>query len=221
MTHDDLPATTSADDRAVRRRSLIATGAWTVPVVALATAAPAAAASPSPAVCLSIAESYQWGRQDNGNGYEGPYGGPSGFEEDDGVVFFRQGLDNEKVGLGDDLVVTLGGYMPVTRGTTYTFAFRAGGNKSRGVPRLARGPQSVQFEIEGAVVSPVYSTDTSEIAGVQLSKEFSWGDYSFAWVADRTGAVSVSWRFIVPGKRFSQRVSADDIRVTMPVVTCS
>ncbi|ROQ03623.1 hypothetical protein EDF54_3099 [Rathayibacter sp. PhB93] len=217
MTHDETPATTSADDRAVRRRSLVATGVWTLPVVAMATAAPGAAASPSPAVCPSIAEAYQWGRLDNGNGYQGP----SGFEEEDGVVFFRQGLDNEKWFLGRDLDVTLGGYMPVTTGTTYTFAFRASGNKARGVPNLVRGAQYVRFEIEGAVVSPVYSTDTSQVGGVQLSKDFSWGDYSFKWVATTTGAVNVRWHFTVPGKRLTERLADDDIRVTMPVITCS
>ncbi|QHF22727.1 hypothetical protein GTU73_01025 [Rathayibacter sp. VKM Ac-2804] len=217
MTHDDLTATTSADDRAVRRRSLVATGVWTLPVVAMATAAPSAAASLSRAVCPSIAEAYQWGRLDNGNGTQGP----SGFEEEDGVVFFRQGSDNAKWFLGVDLDVTLGAYMAVTTGTTYTFAFRAGGNTARGIPSVARGPQSVRFEIEGAVVSPVYSTDTSQISGVQLSKEFSWGDYSFEWVAKTTGAVNVRWHFTVPGKRSSQRLGFDDIRVTMPVITCS
>jgi hypothetical protein len=215
MAHDDDRPTTSDGRSAVERRTLVAGGVWTVPVVALAVAAPAASASPAP--CPSVTDPAQWRRYDNGYGYHGA----SGIEEKGGAVFFYQQADDSGSAEGFDLEVWWGARLPVVAGTAYTFLYRAGGSYAQTGDDRTRGPQYARLEIDDVPISPNYSTDTSQYGDVQLTKDFSFVDYSTRWTANTTGSVQLMWHFIVPGRKGVRTDANDDIRITLPLIACS
>ncbi|QHF22726.1 hypothetical protein GTU73_01020 [Rathayibacter sp. VKM Ac-2804] len=106
-------------------------------------------------------------------------------------------------------------------GTSYTFLYRAGGKWGQTLSAATWGAQYARLEIDGAVVSRVYSTDTSQVAGEQLTKDFSFIDYSTLWVAKTTGSAQLVWHFTVPGRRGVKTEANDDIRITLPLIVCS
>ncbi|ROS22095.1 hypothetical protein EDF22_3601 [Rathayibacter sp. PhB127] len=215
MAHDDDRPTTSDGRSAVERRTLVAGGVWTVPVVALAVAAPAASASPAP--CPSVTDPAQWRRTDNGYAYQGA----SGIEEKDGYVYFLQQADDAASYEGLNLEVWFRAALPVVAGTTYTFLYRAGGEYGQTRDPRTHGPQYARLEIDGAAVSPDYSTDTTQYGTVQLTTDFSFVDYSSLWVAKTTGIVQLTWHFVVPGRKGRRTDANDDIRITLPLIACS
>ncbi|TDX81680.1 hypothetical protein EDF35_1350 [Rathayibacter sp. PhB151] len=216
MAHDDDTRATASDGaRAVGRRALVAGGVWTLPVIALATAAPAAAASPAP--CPTVTDPSQWRRTDNGYAYQGA----SGIEEKDGDVYFLQQADDAASFEGLNLEVWFRAALPVVAGTTYNFLYRAGGEHGQTRDPRTRGAQYARLEIDGAAVSPDYSTDTTQYGTVQLTTDFSFVDYSSLWVAKTTGIVQLTWHFIVPARRLWRTDANDDIRITLPYIACS
>lgn len=217
MTNDDddtLPAAPGGGG-AVHRRSLVAGGAWTLPVIAVATAAPAASASPAP--CPAVTDPAQWQRYDNGHAYHGA----SGIEERDGAVFFLQQADDSATDQGLNLEVWWGAWLPVVARTGYTFLYRAGGSYAQTGDDRTRGAQYARLEIDDVPLSPNYSTDTTQYGDVQLTKNFSFLDYSTRWTAPKTGTVRLMWHFIVPGRKGVRTVANDDIRITLPLIACS
>ncbi|QHF22729.1 hypothetical protein GTU73_01035 [Rathayibacter sp. VKM Ac-2804] len=215
MTHDDEHPTTSDGHGAVERRTLVAGAVWTLPVVALATAAPAAAASP--AACPVLTDPSQWRRYSSGYGDHGA----STIREEGGRYLYYQEEDDSRSFEGLNLDVWWVAQLPVVAGTTYTFLYRAGGRYADSLTPATRGPQYARLEIDGAAVSPDYSTDTSQYGKVQLTTDFSLVDYSSLWVAKTTGTVQLIWHFVVPGRKGVTTDANDDIRITLPIITCS
>ncbi|RYB93777.1 hypothetical protein EUA93_05020 [Nocardioides oleivorans] len=183
------------------RRTLTRSAAWTVPVVAVATAAPAFAASP-----CNCPEFYFQGFPASGtlgNGWTltsstaSPGGGTDRFENGSFITV----ADPPALGT---LAVTAARSICVTSGRTYRFTYSWTAYLSN--PR----PQTSVLQVNGVTVNgSTIDTSTSTTAGTR----------SVTWLSNVTGNVTLSFVHTTVASLTSN--VGDDITITNIAGTCS
>ncbi|MGO2748935.1 MAG: hypothetical protein ACTIA6_02655 [Pseudoclavibacter sp.] len=198
--HHDSPSLT---------RRTVANGAiWTVPIIAMAVAAPAGAASRA---CPSVNDPSTWTTTYS---RELPPGArPAFFNQYGGTYIplsernsesFLSVQDARPLAEGDATVTLETTFTPVA-GTTYTFTFTA-----RGTGGEARG-QTLEILIGGAAVWS--GASRAGLGPTTIIR--AQANYSFTWRAPDSAPATLSYVFRMPATNGNN----DDIRVALPLVS--
>lgn len=206
--HDDQGLQASTSAAGLGRRRVVAGAAWTIPVLALATAAPLAAASPE---CPSIATPDGWTvvnsgplRVNTNPEYNNRFGGA--------LMPLPTNNANSYLSVQDRVVaqtatVTLSRTFTPVSGVTYTFTFDA-----RVTANLTTR-QLLQVFVGGT--SLFYRT-TQQAGGLPLlTPGVAGATYSFTWTAPNSSLTTFSYQFQIPQTSGDN----DDIRVSLPTIT--
>jgi hypothetical protein len=210
ITVGSTTTTRAGGSQRISRRTLVKGAAWSVPVIAAATAVPAHAASG--AVCPNITSPSVWGP------FEVASGTPGGRSEDVKGNFFEFWSEN-----GDTAttvaVIRKRAMISVQAGTTYTFTFQADMNYgnwdiTKAVPSaialVVNGTQIWQAQSRTGVL-PVWPSPTSP---------HNYGTYTATFTATTTGTIPVDINFTM-GTKPDPALANDDIRISTPTITCT
>ncbi|MFZ8755912.1 hypothetical protein ACO03V_00670 [Microbacterium sp. HMH0099] len=202
----------------MKRRTILAGAAWSVPVIAVATSAPAFAATET---CPNLSQPSSWTVSNNGYVDEQGY-----FDTIDGrKVFVSNGNNTSNSSQQAVARVYLTASMPVEAGKTYTFTWDAYGNYGN-FDKATSQVQYSHLSVDGSQISDDYSTRADFYGNNQLNIQQQsddtrpWKSYSSVYKATETKTVQVQWEFILPYPD-KQQTSSDDIYTSLPAIACS
>ncbi|PPF94244.1 hypothetical protein C5E13_18460 [Pseudoclavibacter sp. RFBI4] len=206
-------------DASPSRRTIVASAAWSIPVVAMAAAAPVAAASTT--VCPTLPALSTWTRQF-------PVSGTPGL----GSAGTRNGARGEELYVTAEaapntgnLVIRFSTTMNVVAGTTYNFNFSYGSNygnfnqatSTRAAVRLDVGPNPTTI-FNGSSRALAGNTTLPNNTGNPYT---NYGNSNPSFTATTTGSITVAYVFVMTPTTPTGTVRTDDIAITRPIITCS
>ncbi|WP_226531997.1 hypothetical protein [Microbacterium paraoxydans] len=207
--------------RSPDRRSAIVGAAWSLPVIAAAISTPLLAASVI-APCPVVAEADWGGWVNQGQGLVAP-GGSNGtngwFRSMAGVSGFVSIQDSIAVAPSSNTplaYVITDVMIPVTPGTTYSFALQGVGRWGNGVNNANTRFQQVQINIDGVLQ---WQGDTR----TNLLPSLGPQEIGFSYVAPAaTTMITLTYRFLIPPRPRGDALGAnDDIALSNPIITCA
>ncbi|MBM3715204.1 MAG: hypothetical protein FJW64_05600 [Actinobacteria bacterium] len=202
----------------MKRRTILAGAAWSVPVIAVATASPAFAATTT---CPTINTDSSWTRSHKGDTGDGA------FDTIDGRRVFSVTTDNTApVNSGQHAYAWMTTNIQVEAGKTYTFTYDLEGNYGN-YSKTTSSPADASWYIDDSRVSSNYGTQPSRTgADTQIpiqerrSDSRPWKTYTFSYKATETKTVALKW-MVDLSDRSGSEVGTDDVHVSLPTVSCS
>lgn len=212
---DSLDSSSQADaPGSMKRRTIVAGAAWSIPVIAVAAAAPMAAASPP---CPQFASAASWTASTTGQlrvhsdpTYNNRVGGTYLALPENNANSFLSVQDRNLQG-GTTTVQWSTVFVPVS-GTAYTFAFVTSTNTA------LTDSQTLNLRINSTtqwagITKPTAGGPTNNLSGLQT--------HSFTWTAPSNAAVTFAIAFLVPGVTNNPNRTNDDIRIGLPRISAA
>lgn len=201
----------------MKRRTILAGAAWSVPVIAVATASPAFAAT---STCPHVSSYSDWTRGNNG------YTDSGYFIDRDGRKTYVVS-DNNNSGKNSGLVARawMEATVQVTAGQTLNLSYEAFGNYSS-YTKAGSAPAVAVWSVDGSAITENYGTQTDRYGNIQLPIKESadssnpWKSYSASYKANETKSVTIRWEVSLYPQGSSDSGN-DDISVTLPTISCS
>ncbi|MBF4549478.1 hypothetical protein [Pseudoclavibacter sp. VKM Ac-2888] len=211
------PAETA--DASPSRRTIVAGAAWSIPVVAMAAAAPLAAASTT--VCPTLPALSTWTRQF-------PVSGTPGL----GSAGTRNGSRGEELFVTAEaapdtgnLVIRFSTTMNVVAGRTYNFNFSYGSNYGN-LQQATSTRAAVRLDV-GPAPTTLFNGSSRALAGNTTipnnpsTTYTNYGSSNPAYTATTTGSITVAYVFVMTATNTTTAARTDDIGITRPIITCS
>ncbi|WP_424466826.1 hypothetical protein [Pseudoclavibacter helvolus] len=191
------------------RRTLIQGAVWSVPVIAVAVAAPATAASRACPVVNTPSTWTQTYSRVLGDGFSprhfNQYGGTEIALTTRNAESFLSIQDARPASAGSGTVTLATTFTPVA-GQTYTFSFTARGRAGQTLG------QTLAIRLAG---TQVWAAATRTGMGPTIIITNNQANYSITWTAPNSNATSLEYVFFLPATNGNN----DDLRITLPVVT--
>ncbi|OZB83358.1 hypothetical protein [Microbacterium sp. 13-71-7] len=213
----------SAPDReGIRRRTVIKGAAWSVPVIAAATALPHAAASP--ACSVTVPGWSGWSGSNTGSFTAGTCGNPQ--PEPNGMWW--QWCDASTT---SNYTLTKCATVTMVAGKTYTITFTTQANRSNPVPD---SPANLVLAIGGAQVWAGYTVGSTgksanpgganaqQLTTAGNGSNFTNQTWTVLYTAPTTGDVLICYTWTAYQRTSANgSASTDDIGTSLPSITCS
>lgn len=192
-------------DGKVQRRTIVQGAAWTIPVVAVAVAAPLAAASVQP--CPTLAPVSDWV-------YDTPGGliGSGATNTNNQLVFTAEAASTDAYEFFDTT-------FDAVAGETYTFSYQAFGSLGDQT-RTTSQRIAARVSFNGTQAGPTIGTVTPEYGEEQISMDPNApSTHTVTWTATTSGPVVLRFLFII-NARDAGKTHNDNLVVRNPMLTC-
>lgn len=198
------------------RRDILTAGAWSVPVIAFAAAAPSASAS----ACPTLTSEGDWTAIVTSGSFGLPATGAAGWIPNPP----RFAVVRDNASTTGPAILTLTANINVVAGRTYAFSFAVRGNLGNSAQGGGSSRQTLDVQ---AGTSVVYrgTTKNPDVNYSQLPTTGNaevpseWGVVARSFVAATTGSIPFRYTFTVGARPNAVGSVSDDIRITVPTFT--